>query len=392
MELSITNSGIYNFLHALLHYFHCLHENIDAKEGRHMLFKEIFDLDYVQRKKYDYDIPIKQTRNMKPLYLRERFKVDSSFLELSKTHSFPRKMLGNVFLRCARTKQSEDARRFMNSEKHILLIERIEKFIGSTLPAILVYDILFFQSTEEGIFKVLDDFIELRDEIIKKHLYDFSIPPDLYRKLLISTTNFMDQFTFIMPELQQLNERTDIFTRTINHINLLMRFTTYPKCLVSFCELIPTEVNKEKFVFIKNDIINHLRPLLSDIEFSFSPSWHVRWEFNQKFNIYEMVVLLTNPFHNNISCSFRVPLRIPIENELESSQLFELISSLVDGLGSEALKEEEEIEFKLLNLKSKPIPQYSIPDFEINFSNQSANQSIKSNAGKKNLSSSMPIA
>ena len=345
-----TGLSLYNFLHALLHYFDSLNQSTD-EDAKDFLFKSIHFIDFADRKKYDTQI--KEFYKQKK-FSRQKFKIDSFLMNFVKNHTLTLKQWGKIILRCSRSNgQGIQPCPYLDPEAHLNLVDEIEKLTG-LLPVDIVNDLLYFQmaSVSGSVFDVLTQFSNLRDLIIKEHLDDdISIPSELYKSLEKLSSLFLDQFTdTLSSDIRKLNDRANTLGLTHIEVNFFLSFTTYPKATVPFCELMPLQIKDKQFIFPKNvlnQIINYHRSIHQS--FNFGPSWLVRWEFNEKFKMCEMIVTLTNRFKNNVTSSFRLPIKIPIQNEEESIRFCKLLTHSVDGLGKEALSDEEKS--KTLELK-----------------------------------------
>ncbi|MBA3238032.1 MAG: hypothetical protein H0T62_06740 [Parachlamydiaceae bacterium] len=347
-----TKISIYNFLHALLHYFNCLNQSTD-NDAKDFLFKSIYFMQLTDRKKYD--IQIKELPKPRK-FSRSKFKIDSSLIKFANSHTLTSKQWGALFLRFSRSNLQGEPCPYMDPEAHLNLVVEIEKLTG-LLSDDIVFDLLYFQMAcgSASIFKVLTEFSDLRNLIIKSHLEEISLPSELYEYLEKLPSNFIEQFTNTLPEdICKLNPRSYSLASTIMEVAFLLSFTTYPKTTVLFSELIPEKTQGKKLIFsenVDNQIINNQRPLHP--VYHYGPTWLVRWEFNERLEMFEMIVILTNRIKSNVSCSFRLPIKIPTQNVYKSIHFCNLMSSVVDGLGKEALSEDENLKAVKLGLTVK---------------------------------------
>lgn len=343
---------LYDFLHGLLHYFNCLNQGTDPK-AKDFLYKSIVSIKLVDRKKYDAQIKefFKEKR-----FSRQKFKIDSSLLNFVNNHTLTFRQWGNIILRFSRSTAPGPPCPFLDPELHLKLVDETEQLTG-LLPGDMVFDLLYFQMFDGSghVFEILTQFSTLRDLIITKYLDEISLPSELYSRLEGLSGHFLGEFTSTLSlDICKLSDRSNIAVATYMGVANLLSVTTYPKSSVTFCELIPQQIKDKQLIFpeiVLNQVINYQRPVHPS--YNPGPTWLVRWEFNEVLNRHEMLVIVENPLKNHMSCSFRLPIKIPILNEEKSIQFCKLLASSVDGLGKEVLSEEEENKSRKLKLTIK---------------------------------------
>lgn len=374
------STEVYNFLHAVLHYFHCLHQNSTEIEARNFLFEKIYSLSYTRRRKYDKKII---ENDSKSSVSQEQLIINKDFLQFAKNHPLSNQQWGEIILRFSQSNRnvmSLSPSPNLSPQKHFELIKKIEQFLNTLLPTEIIALLLYFQNAQEGILQFLDEFSEVRAEIIQKHLNDLSISPELYHKWEMLSCSFLELFSLKIPEdLLCLNSQGDSLIFFLGGITILLQFVTYPKPRTSFFELIPSTVylKDQQFIFTNEtsylfdqyfkqgtQVINCLRPIYP--EFVQGPSWLVRWIFKDGPEAADIIVTLMNPSQNNCSCVFQLSVEIPNQTEEETALFFKLLSSLVDGLGKEALSDEEMLKLgtnisqssETLNVEDTPEKQF----------------------------------
>lgn len=326
-----TRKGVvYNFLHASMHYFYALHA-LDVEDN-------VFLLEALYAVPLDvrvfFDSPIKGEK-----YPRSRFKLSQDYVLFARNHQLPLSAWGGILLRFAQEKNvcsSSDDSLYLNSAGHLELVQKIENLLGLPLPSKVVESLFFFQTAQKGALESVQQFAELRSQIFGRHLDDLSLPPDRYKAWEDHACHFIDQF--LTPTLQceqsfsDYRNKIDCFPGLIFGLAHMLQIAIYPKGVVSFSDLVPERIELEAPNLLKGALlIEKLNPF--DPEYTEGPFWMARWKLDG--NGIRLVISIMNSSVNMRTCGFS--LKLPHGGMLD----LPFFKELVDGLGKEALSDEE---------------------------------------------------
>ena len=141
------STPIYNFLHASLHYFHCMVKFKIDKLYASFVFEAIDSLSKEERQLYD--------RWLNEKHPRGPFEINDTFVKYIRTTHLPLTELGSIILKFSRTvrpEQKEDQgqplRPYISAEKHIKVLRFVEGTFGKKIPE-LIYRRFFILSNSK---------------------------------------------------------------------------------------------------------------------------------------------------------------------------------------------------------------------------------------------------
>lgn len=339
-----SQTELYNFLHAAMHFMNAYKSFNCLKEYALFLFEAIYALSYSERK--CFDLPIKEKFSREPLELSRCLKIQ-----------LQKKDWGLILLRQAQlkphSKYIENLSPFLNFDEHLDLIKTIQTMLGFELPAECVADILYYQTASPASLNIVDEFVSLKQTIQEKYLSTLALPSSIYKKWEELSGQFLEALDLPAGYADAFMARANGYTSNLILVAGLLQLVTYPKPFFPVKDLMPIGMDAQHnllFAAIGAEKFNICIPFNPGV--LAGPAWKASWNFNSSSETHDLQIsILKSPSQIE---TFEVPLLIP---EDADEKFFTLLQRLIKLLGTEGISEEDEEE--LLQMGES---RYSISD------------------------------
>ena len=339
---------IYNFLHASLHYFHCMIKfNVDENYAS-FVFEAIDALSKEERQLYDGWLNEKHPR--------EPFQINDTFVQYVRNTKLPLTEIGSIILKFSRTvppdqKEGEGqlVYPYLSADKHIEFLQFIEHTFDMKIPVSIIADFLYFQTTSLGISVCLRLLRTIRGMIVEENLKTLAIPFELYQSLTFTITGpYMESIDLgLSQNCKMIGGKLATYPDKINQLAILIQFVSYPMPMSSFSHLIPSAMDDDKLIFNEQTAVfqNRLESMFDEFR-----NGHARfscWRYDSKTKqIYFFCSLLNSLSNPDFASMFRIPVTISSSTSASGMiAFFTLLTAFVDSFGKEFLSENEEQDY-----------------------------------------------
>ncbi len=334
----ILKSAIYNFLHAVTHFFQALRtcKVEESAECKKFLLEAIYAVPTERRQFFDKIIEGEK-------FLRLPFLVDHQFVSFAQSHNISLEKWGEIILRFSQTQKKEAFSQISSctSSEHLMLVQKIEALVGLPLTDHMVEDLLFFQTAKNGVLAVVERFEQLQKRIFDESLDTFSIPANRYSEWQKLPIEFMEHFSAPTLTFDEDSKgykgRNDHFSLIPFEIARLLQIAVYPKPYVSFKNLIPeaVEMTEDSYMLdlseMGSDILGKIQ--LIDTICPTGPLWMGQWKLKEKDMYFSISVIQSLQTMRTCTFSLKVPS--------EAVHNLSFLSQLVDERGIENFSSEQ---------------------------------------------------
>jgi|GEM_PF-2806408 len=336
--ISDRSTFTYSFLHACVHFFHCMLKfSIDQSHAA-LLFEGIYHL--TEQEKSFYDQPI-----FEPFQI-ESFPINEIFLPYAKEKRLSTEEIVHIVLRYSVTVSgNEETSPYLNFQDHIVSLKEVEQRFNLRLPTRIVADLLFFQTMTSSIKDCIQTFASIRSQILANWLDTLALPYTLYFEWLQGGASVLDAIES-QPKTEfsnGINPRLSDYSFKIGAFISLLQFATYPMPLSCFSDSMPIGIVKNTFIFSEKGIEeqNDFKPIHHDYPNGFVRRCHWFLDPNREEPCFFVCLrhFIDNPKEER---TFQVPLEISLQKPWIETFL-KLIPHFIDSFGKESLSEEEEI-------------------------------------------------
>lgn len=340
-----------------------------------------------------------------------------------------------IVVKFASTLSDSKESSYLSMRQHLEALQLIETNLGIALPADIIADFLLFQTARKlnknSLFRDLtfpiNAFSQLSFQVARDSRRRIAIPEEIYGEWIRQSSELLDSIDTNVRDLPSyLRERAANYPVKMMKFIRLVQFAAYPLPLIaSIREMIPINLKERELIFsqLGNHQLNCWFPLLSDFPTGIGMTCHwisvpentyggllAKRDFREdssaldascnfaaetnlsarSCNAADGVLLSTRksffaskpPFAFSISLTtsqneperhqtFLVYLELP-KSEAHYQPYFALLSTFIDVLGSEDLKEEdidrltEILSYKMSELEFKEIISNAIPSHVLN--------------------------
>lgn len=326
---------LYSFLHASLHFFHCLAKFPFEKEDAPAIFESIHALETKERE--DYDTWIYEKISRKP------FQFNSKFISYVKEKGFPLKEIGRNILKYCMTvyKANSDNIPFISQKEQIEFSQNTKEIFGIEEPLEIAIDLLLFQSTTPAAITIFNDLVQIRLKIITEYLDTLAIPSELYHLLTEKSSSLLEAIeTNSSNRINSNEERFIYYPYRMIQFSSLFHFAVYPRQFSFFSNLMPLEIIREKFRFKSGEQLQNRLELINR-GLPDGPARFCYWDIDSSGRACFNVSLLNSLRRPESACIFRIPLLVSLEKMWLPAFLM-LLANFIDSFGNESLTEEEE--------------------------------------------------
>ena len=237
-------------------------------------------------------------------------------------------------------------------EEHIKLLQEVEQLFGLCLPASIVARLSFLSNSNFRNFPRCGGFCPDPLEDSKRTLkYTLALPFELYHEWETAAANHFIGAIQLNPQgkfPRGIPLRLSHYTHKIFQFAIMLQLATYPNPMTPFCQLIPSAIEENKFLFNKSTSQYQNRLELIHRDIPSGPARFCQWFFHPDTKQACFHVSLLNSLQNpQTACTFHVPLTIPLAKPW-APVFFMLLSAFIDSFGKECLSEGDEEKIKLL--------------------------------------------
>lgn len=301
---TVQEGCVYNFLHAVMHYFHALSVLKIKKtpECKKILLEAIYAVPLKNRKEFDKKIAGET-------YFQAGFLLDEFTRSFLHAHAVPLERWGEAFLRFSQTPHTSTPGPYLSAKEHLVFVQKIEDFIGLSLPVDLIADLFFFQKIKKGAIELVESFEAFRQTVFDHYLEAISIPKMNLSALQNLLKKFVEHFQspslIFEDDATVYKNRNDQFLRNASRLTSILQMMLNPKSFVLLEDSIPESIDRIRCKDIR--VSTHGPELqLFDPHYPTGPLWMGRWQTRGKDIYYSITIM--NSLQSMRTCTFWLQL------------------------------------------------------------------------------------